>query len=467
MAEHAPLQKEYDLIILGAGCAGLACAIEAADLGGRVIILEKMARPSGNILFAGGAVSAAGTRLQETQGIHDDVESFYKDLMEASFQRGDPDLTRVFARNSADAIHWLSDAVGVQWSPIVERLPPARCRMHQVTGPLRPGGAQLSRDLLTATAKRKIPLLCKVKKLELVGNSQRGISGVRAQTESGVREFRAKGGVVLATGGFHANREMVGEHIGDWASRMPCRGARVNTGENITLSRPFGAKLVHMDQFHGGPIHGPTKANPSGAVNFGICVTREGKRYVDEGWTYVRIGRETARKIADNHAFIILDGEASRSPLVMDRFKRYQRAGAPIYEHETIADLARTAGIGIEGLVKTVTEYNDAVRTNRTGDLVPPNTLEFPRPIRTTRFYAVPFRGGMTATFGGPFINVRAQVINTEGKIIPGLYAAGNAAGGLFYGDYIVGSQLGAAIVFGRIAAADACARAQCHGENF
>lgn len=461
MAEHEPLPKEYDLIILGAGCAGLACAIEAADLGGRVLILEKMARPSGNILFAGGAVSAAGTRFQEAQGIHEDVESFYKDLMEVSLQRGDPDLTRVYARNSANAVHWLSDTVGVQWSPITERLPPARCRVHQVTGPLRPGGAQLFRDLLAATAKRKIPLLCKVKKLELIGNPQRGISGVRIHAESGVRDFRAKGGVVLATGGFHASREMVREHIGDWASRMPFRGSRVNTGENITLSRSFGARLVNMDQFHGGPIHGPTKANPSGAVNFGICVTREGKRYVDEGWTYVRVGLETARKSADNHAFIILDGEARRSPLVMDRFERYQRAGAPIYEHETIADLARKAGIGIEGLVRAVTEYNDAVRTNRTGDLVPPNTLEFPRPIRTPRFYAIPFRGGMTATFGGPFINVRAQVINTEGMIIHGLYAAGNAAGGLFYGDYIVGSQLGTAIVFGRIAAADACARAQ------
>lgn len=461
MDEYEPPPKEYDLIILGAGCAGLACAIEAADLGGRVVILEKMARPSGNILFAGGAISAAGTRFQEAQGIREGVDSFYGDLMEVSLQRGDPDLTRVFARNSADAVHWLSDTAGVRWSPIAERLPPARCRVHQVTGPLRPGGAQLSRDLLAAAAKRKIPLLCKAKTVELVGNPQQGVSGVRAKVESGIREFRSRGGVVLATGGFHASREMVREHIGDWASRMPCRGSRVNTGENITLSRPFGPRLVHMDQFHGGPIHGPTKANPSGAVNFGICITREGKRYVDEGWSYVRVGRETARKIPDNHAFIILDEEAGRSPLVTDRFDRYQRAGAPIYQSETIADLARKAGIEIEGLVRTVAEYNAAVRSSRTGDLVPPNTLETPRPIQTPRFFAIPFRGGMTATFGGPSINARAQVVNTEGKSIPGLYAAGNAAGGLFSGDYLVGSQLGAAIVFGRIAAADACVRAR------
>jgi fumarate reductase flavoprotein subunit len=127
----------------------------------------------------------------------------------------------------------------------------------------------------------------------------------------------------------------------------------------------------------------------------------------------------------------------------MSRFERYQRAKAPIYEHETIEGLAREAGIGIEESARAVTEYNDAIRTNRAGDLVPPNTRKLPRPIRTPKFYAIPFRGGMTATFGGPLINAKAQVISTEEKIIPGLYAAGNAAGGLLYGDYIVGSQMG------------------------
>ncbi|MDZ4164872.1 MAG: FAD-dependent oxidoreductase [Smithellaceae bacterium] len=459
MPKHQALQDEYDLIILGAGCAGLACAIEASDLGGRVLILEKRARPAGNILFAGGAICAARTHLQEAQGIEEDVESFYQDLRAASRQRGDPDLTRVYAANSGKAIHWLSHAVGVQWAPIRERLPPAGCRVHEVGGPLRPGGVQLFQDLLAATIKRKILLVGKVKILELVGNLRDGISGVRVQLEADVREFQARGGVVLATGGFHANREMVGEYIGDWAARMPCRGSQVNTGENITLGKAYGARLVNMDQFHGGPIHGPTKANPSSAVNYGICVTPAGERYVDEGWTYVRIGKETARKGADNRAFIVLDEEARRNPLVNDRFERYRRAGAHIYEGENVAELARKAGIGVEGLVKTVSEYNEAVRLKMAGDLVPPNTLEFPHPVGTPKFYAIPFRGGMTATFGGPLINVRAQVINNEDMIIPGLYAAGNAAGGLFYEDYIVGSQLGAAIVFGRIAAADACAR--------
>ncbi|MHB9097572.1 MAG: FAD-binding protein [Syntrophales bacterium] len=97
----------------------------------------------------------------------------------------------------------------------------------------------------------------------------------------------------------------------------------------------------------------------------------------------------------------------------------------------------------------------------------PPNTLKIPCTIRVPAFSAIPFRGGMTATFGGPLIDVRARVVNEENLAISGLYAAGNAAGGLFYGDYIVGSQLGAAIVFGRIAAAAACARAETFRKKY
>ena len=460
MAKSSVAAEEFDVVILGAGCAGLACAIEAADLGGNVVVLEKMARPFGNIVFAGGIICAAGTRFQAAQGFKDDAESFYLDLMEVSQQRGDPDLARVYAEKSAEAVHWLSDIVGVQWTPIEERLFPLTGRGHQIKGPLVPAGAQLSQDLLAAATKRNVSMLCRVKTLELLANGRREITGVRALTEEGPRDFRASGGVVLATGGFHANKEMVREYMGEWASLMPLRGSNVSTGENITLTRPFGAKLVNMDQFHSGPIHWPTRANPSGVVNYGICVTPKGKRYVDERWSYLRIAKETAQQVPDNRAFILLDGEAEKVPLVAERLEMYRRAKAPIFEGVDVASLARQAGISAEELGRTVKTYNEAVRAGMASRLAPPNTLESPRLINSPKFYAVPFQGGMTAAFGGPIINVKAQVLNQEHEAIPGLYAAGNAAGGLFHGDYIIGSQFGAAIVYGRIAAADACARA-------
>ncbi len=461
MPESQAAQEDLDVVILGAGLAGLSCAIEAAGLGARVVVLEKMARPFGNIMFAGGIVCAAGTPLQAAQGIQDDAESLYRDLMEVSQHRGDPELTRVYADKSGEAVCWLSSAVGVQWGPIEERFPPLRGRGHQVTGPLVPAGAQLSQDLLVAASRRNVSLLCRVKTQELLANTRREVIGVRTLTEEGPRDFHARGGVVLATGGFHANKEMVREYIGEWASRMPLRGSNVSTGEHIGLTRPFGARLVGMDQFHSGPIHWPTRANPSGVVNYGICVTPAGTRYVDERWTYLTIAKETARQVPENRAFILLGGEAQQVPLVADRLERYRRAKVPSYEGEDLLALARQAGIAAEELVKTVKAYNAAVRTGTANRLAPPNTLESPRPIETPPFYAFPFQGGMTATFGGLAINVRAQVLDDGNQPIAGLYAAGNDAGGFFYGDYIIGSQFGAAIVFARIAAADACARAR------
>ncbi|MCJ7687486.1 MAG: FAD-binding protein, partial [Desulfobacteraceae bacterium] len=344
--------------------------------------------------------------------------------------------------------------------PIIVRQHLLKSRGHQVKASRIPGGAQLFKNLLSTAAKRKIPIIYKSTALELLSNSRLEISGVRVLMEGGVKDYLVKGGVVLATGGFHANRDLVKDYIGGWSSKMPFRGSRANTGENIILTRPLKPKLVNMDQFHGGPIHGPTKANPSSMVNYGICVTPAGNRYVNEGWTYVRIGKETALKTSGNHAYIILDEESKKEPVVFERFERYAISKATIFEHEEISGLARISGINVEGLCKTVEKYNTAVLSERVTDLDPPNSLERPRLIKIPKFYAIPFRGGMTATFGGPLINVKAQVINQADKIIPGLYAVGNAAGGLFYGDYIVGSQIGAAIVFGRIAAADAYARA-------
>ncbi|HCO52010.1 MAG TPA: FAD-binding dehydrogenase, partial [Sutterellaceae bacterium] len=99
---------------------------------------------------------------------------------------------------------------------------------------------------------------------------------------------------------------------------------------------------------------------------------------------------------------------------------------------------------------KVVDEYNAALKAGKLGELTPPNTHKNPRPILKAPFYAVPFQGGMTATFGGPLINTNGQVLDTEGRPVPGLFAVGNAAGGLFYDNYVGGAQLTSASVIGR-----------------
>ena len=121
--------------------------------------------------------------------------------------------------------------------------------------------------------------------------------------------------------------------------------------------------------------------------------------------------------------------------------------------------ITKSMDVDPKTLVKTVSAYNEAVKAGKADELVPPNTLEKPRLLEKGPFMAFPFQGGMTATFGGPKISPNGEVLNAEGQPIPGLYAAGNAIGGLFYDDYIVGSQLTAAVIWGRLAAQHAVKR--------
>ena len=454
--------EEYDIVIVGTGCAGLSAAIEAADIGAKVIVLEKMPVPMGNTIYAGGNFNAAGTWVQARDGIKDDVESFYKDMVKVSMNRCDMDLMRMFCDESAGVIRWLTDRCGIQWKPLDYQIAPMLGRCHEVTGKVQPGGSQLTIQMLAEVKKLGVPVHYGEKVIELTHDEALRCTGVSTLDSKGVRRtYRARGGVVLCTGGFHNNKDMLTRYMGGSVAWMPLRGSVCCTGENVTLTAPFFPNYVNMDQFHAGPIHAKTRANPSNMVNFGICVTPEGERYIDEGQTYVFIAQNTPRRIPENRAFIILDSRVRKEPIVDLRFKRYEKAKAPIYKADTIEALAREAGLPPEKLARTVKEFNEACRKGTQTKLAVPSTMEKPRTIEEGPFYAFEFSGGMTATFGGPKINRKADVLNLEGRPVPGLYAAGNAIGGLFYDNYLDGSQLTAAVIWGRVAAHEALARAK------
>ncbi|MDR2400388.1 MAG: FAD-dependent oxidoreductase [Deferribacteraceae bacterium] len=453
----AQVQKDasYDLIIVGCGCAGMVCAIRASELGLRPVIIEKMPSPSGNTVYSGGILLGVNTKAQTEQNKNtsDTVDKFYEDLMIVSQQRGDKVMTRYFAEHCSEALNWLSDSIGIKWMNIVTEVFPAYERSHVVDGPSKPSGSQLAKQLMQAVNDRRIPVLFNTKVVALAGTESLEVTGVKTVSKEGTKSFIARYGVVISTGGFHANNEMVTSQMGGWAANMPIRGSKIISGENFTLTRPFFPKFVNTDQFHAGPIHGPTGANPSIMVNYGILVTGDGVRYIDEVNTYVRVAKETAKTVKGNWAFIIMDSEPRGISTVEERFARYSRAKAPIYEGASIKELAAKANINATNLEKTVSEYNKAVKNKTAERLTPPNTLSAPRSVVKGPFYAIPFQGGMTATFGGPLVNVKTQVINTENQPIEGLYAIGNSVGGIFYDDYIVGAQLTSAAVFGRVCA--------------
>lgn len=459
-SKQAIKQVNADVVIIGAGTAGLVAAIRAKDLGANVVLLEKADRPDGNSIYALGTLAAWGTRNQKEAGIQDSRDAFYKDMMKVSAGRADPNLTATYADNITEGVEWLQDEIGVKFGKLSMTPWPRLGRGHRVTGDGIPGGAQLIKLLLAAAEKRNIPIYYEHKAVQLLTGPKGEVIGVKALTNAGYVDFYAKGGVLIASGGFSANPEMTDKYIGGWASRLTLRGSRNTTGENVSLALPLFAKMVNMDQFHAGPIVSETHVNPADVLNMmqGIIVGTNGKRFMDEQNTYVIKAKITAEKTIENKAFAIIDSNCRVIDKVIPKF---DRLNSPYGKANTIEELAKEIDVPVDELKKSVDSFNKAVDSGELSKLTPPNSYKKPQKIEKAPFYAVPYSGGMTATFGGPLINSKAEVQNLERKTIPGLYAAGNAAGGLFFRDYIGGSQLGGATVFGTIAAREMVKRAK------
>lgn len=460
-AKDAKTGGTWDVIVVGAGTAGIVCAITAHDLGAKVCVLEKADRPDGNSIYALGTVAAWGTKWQKQCKIDDSRDAMYADMMKVSAGRAVPELTATYVDNIPAAADWLQDEIGVKFGKLSMTPWPRLGRGHRVVAePGTTGGSTLIAKLLAAAKKRNIPFFFEHKVEELIKGPKGEVVGVKALTDDGYKTFNAKGGVLISTGGFSANPEMTDRYIGGWASRLAIRGSRNTTGENVALTLPLFARMVNMDQFHAGPIVSETHVNPADVLNtmHGIIVDLRAERFMDEQNTYVIKAKTCAMNTIENKAFCIVD---SKCPVLEKTIAKFDRLHNPYGKANSIEELAKQVGLQAETLVKNVKAYNAAVESGKLADLKPSNSYRKPVKLDKPPFYAVPFEGGMTATFGGPLINSKAEVQNLEGKTIKGLYAAGNAAGGIFFRDYIGGSQLGGATVFGRIAAKQMTERAK------
>ena len=446
---------KYDLVIVGAGCGGLVCAIHAAELGLKPLLLEKMPMPAGNAIYAAGFLLGLNTSFQKAKNVPaDTAEAFYDDMMKVSQQKAVPALTHTVVDNCTRLLEWLHSYCGINFLTGNKLAWPQLYRSHLVTGELKPGGAQLVMTLLNKAKAMGVEVRTSTKVVELIADPKTGgVAGAKVKTKGVVSEVYAKYGVVLATGGFSANQALVTQYIGSAGAKMPIRGSRIVAGENIVLTAPFLPKVVNVDQFHCGPIYGPTGANPLNIVNNGVCVNRQGVRFTDEGQTYVQMSRDVASMTPDNWAFMVCDQKTHDMPILKNDWESYARTKAPVYTGQTLEEAAKAAGIDAKTLQKTVEDFNKAVAGGDAGKLTPPNTRDKAPVIDTAPFYIVPFQGGMTATFGGPLINTEGEVLDTENHPVGNLYAIGNAAGGLFYDNYVGGAQLTAAGVFGMIVA--------------
>ena len=228
-------REEWDVVVVGAGFAGLCAALEAKEKGAKVLLIEKMGRPDCTSAYSSGWIAATKTRYQDKDD-DDSKELYFKEMMEVSGGRSDPALIRAYAEIAGESVDWLGDH-GMTYK-IWKQHAPERMRCHIVPAVNGlTGGAHMVKVMLEALEKAGVPVRYNTKAVELVTDECFNVLGVSCIEKHRRVELMTKGGVILATGGFAGNNAMVGQYIGPWASRMVVRGAPWATGE-ASRSRP-------------------------------------------------------------------------------------------------------------------------------------------------------------------------------------------------------------------------------------
>lgn len=487
--------EAYDVVVVGAGNAGLCAALSARESGARVLVLEKAPRTErgGNTAFTGGLLRFPFNGIEDFVPLLPDYSAeelatvhvgrytqrdYADDLDRVTEGLADPGLVETLVTRAYPAMLWLREQ-GVRWLFALGR------QSYKVEGRYRfygnlileahGGGQGLSDRLFEIAQARGIEIAYETKAAALEADDRGSVVGLRARGPSGPRSIGCRA-VVLAAGGFEANREMRARYLGpDW-ELAKVRGTRFNTGDGIRMALEAGGQPYgHWSCCHA--VAWDLLADDVGDLRIGdlhqkhsyplgIVVNRLGQRFLDEGadyrnYTYAKYGREILKQ-PGRQAFQIFDSKTI--PLLRDEYRIRQATRARATSIEELADQLTIDPAGLRG---TVDAFNAAVQDGEFN----PSALDGkatrgiypPKSNWALRIDEPPFEGyavtcGITFTFGGVRINSQAQVLDTEDKPIPGLFAAGELVGGLFYYNYPGGSGLMAGAVFGRIAGASAAA---------
>lgn len=481
--------EKVGVIVVGGGSAAFEAAVSARQNGAeKVVMLEKAPEPEfgGNARFSHTGFRFVHSGAAEVREFLPDLDEstfrlmhippytkvdFMADLKRVTQNRINQELAETLVNESNEAVHWMSD-VGIKWEPANFVVVDGRhyfepgIVIHTVGG----GQGQLLRWREIAT-RMGIEIRYESRVHALLGNDRR-IEAVGVSNPTGEYDLLADA-VILCSGGFQANTEMRARYLGPNADLMKVRGSKHNTGEVLHLALALGAKSSgHWQGAHATPIdakapdfESPLRSDGRGnsanrySYQYGITVNSLGQRFFDEGeahhsYTYAKTGWAVLGQ-PGGVAYQIFDQKGIR----LLRKDRYSAEDA--IEASSIAELARKVGIEPAVLAHTVDEFNRAVRETVNFDPTKPDgkcTADLnPRKSNwANRIDEPPFRayavtGGITFTFGGLEVNRSAQVINTSGHPIRGLYASGDILG-LFYHNYPSCTGQTRNVVFGRLA---------------
>ena len=449
MAEFQPtsvgkLENDYDVVIIGSGGTGLSAAIQSNELGMKVAVLEKEEELGGNTNRASSGMNAAETNVQLHHGVIDNVADFYHETYKDGGRLNDKDMLGYFVYHTAPAIDWLADH-DIKLDDITITGGMSKKRTHRPAS-MAPIGGFLVKSLLKVVAQEDIPVFNKTKVTELRRADDGRVNGVKVDADGITKIINAKA-VILATGGFGASKKYIKRFRPDLESYKTTNQPGA-TGDGLKLAENVGAELMQMNLVQ---VHPTVQQDNPHVYLIGeavrgegaILVNAEGKRFVNELNTR-KIVSNAITALPEHSAYLILD-QGIRDHVKAIEF--YDKVGLVVHG-ETIEDLAKKINVDPSNLKQTVATWNQAVENHDDAEFG--RTTGMDRGITNPGFFAIHIAPAIHYTMGGIHITPKTQVLDGNGDIIKGLFAAGEVAGGLHGNNRVGGNSIAETIVFGR-----------------
>ena len=488
-------QTEFDVLVVGGGNAALTAALSAQEQGGKILLIEKSPKINrgGNSAFSGGLFRTVCNGKKEVLDFIPDIsetslesyvipkyteDDYYTDIMRSTLGRADPELSQIIVSQSNPTLKWMT-LLGVKFELMVGS-PSVRKGDILYFEPgvflqAKGAGLGLVNQLFDILEKRNISILYETKMVKLILDGKGKVCGAKLLSKDGFKNVSC-GAVILACGGFSANPEMRTKYLGQGWDIVKVRGSRFNTGEGLQAALEIGAQPAgqwsgcHCSiQDANSPNLEIDKIAGSGSrysYQWSIMVNMHGQRFIDEGedlvgLTYAKFGKHVLEQDG-GIAYQIFDDKVK--DLLM---QEYQTHSAPI-EADSVDELAEKIDLDSDTLGESIRLFNSSVRqdivfdpTTKDGKHtqgISPRKSNWAQKIDVLPLTAYAVTGAITFTFGGINVNKRAQVINTEGNVISGLFATGELSGFYFH-NYPGASGLMRGAIFGRIAGINAAAK--------
>ena len=487
---------DADVVVVGAGGAGMTAAITAAAEGKTVVILESQSMVGGNSVRATGGMNAGKTVYQDENefgesagvektlktaaekyadnetitalaktvseqwaayqanptGYFDSVELMELDTMIGGKGINDPELVETLCANSADAIDWL-DEHGITLHNVSSFGGASVKRIHRpvnAEGKTVSVGSYMIPLLQENCEKAGVKMMLDTTATEILTDANGAAVGVKATGASGETVTVNAKAVILASGGFGANLDMVVKYKPELKGFMTTNAPGIQ-GQGIEMAQAIGAATVDMDQIQ---IHPTVEANTAALITEGlrgdgaILINEEGQRFIDEVGTRDVV---SAAEIAQtgSYSWLVVDQAMADASSVIQGYikKGYTVTGA------TYEELGKAMGVDAAAFAETMEKWNGYVEAKNDPDF---GRTSFANPLNTAPYYAVKVTAGVHHTMGGLKINANTEVLNEKGEVIPGLFAAGEVTGGVHGANRLGGNAVADFTVFGRIAGAAA-----------